>query len=146
MWSALTKPGWTGRKYKYILGIKFIIFSFQCHLFHTCISLNNILLLWLSVFCNSLVQSRNAVRALQIKLQVTSFSLGLILQKRADDQFSFMTKCRIYYIKHLWMQLFSMGVDWSEIVCFMEVSALLYKCTYCVLLCTTELYRSLKIN
>ena len=25
-----------------------------------------------------------------------------------------------------------MGVDWSEIVCLMEVSAMLYKCTYCI--------------
>ena len=35
------------------------------------------------------------------ELQATSFSLGEILQKWADDQFSFIAKGSIYYIKHV---------------------------------------------
>ena len=31
------------------------------------------------------------------------------------------------------IQLFSMGVNWSDIVCLMEVYAMLYEFTYCVL-------------
>ena len=34
------------------------------------------------------------------QLQATSFSLGEILQKGADDQFPFKTKGSIYYVKH----------------------------------------------
>ena len=50
-----------------------------------------------------------------------------------DNQFSFITKGSIYYIKHVWIQLSSMGVDWSEIVRLVEVSAMCYKITYCIL-------------
>ena len=79
-------------------------------------------------------QSKNAVCAVQIDLQATSFSHTEILQKWADSQFSFITKGSIYYIKHLQIQLLSMVVDWSESVCLMEVCAMamLYKYTYCL--------------
>ena len=38
----------------------------------------------------------------------------------------------IYYFKHLYIQLFRMRVDWSEIVYLMKVSVMLYKCTNCI--------------
>ena len=40
---------------------------------------------------------------------------------------------RQYLLYQTWANTtFSMGVDWSQIVRVMEVSAMLYKCTYCV--------------
>ena len=36
------------------------------------------------------------------------------------------------------MQLFSMRVDWNVILCLIEVSHMLYKCTYCLLLCKAD--------
>ena len=66
------------------------------------------------------------------QLQATSFSLGEILQKWAGNLFSFITYGIIYYIKHVQIQLFSTRVDWSEIVCSMEVYTMLYKYTYCI--------------
>ena len=66
-------------------------------------------------------------------LLATSFFLVEILQKWADDQFPFISKGSIYYIKHVQIQLFSIGVEWGEIiVCLMKVSAMPYKCTYCL--------------
>ena len=62
------------------------------------------------------------------------YSQSEILQKLVHNQFSFITKDSISYIKHLQIQLNNMGLDWSEIVCLMEVSAMLYKYTYCVLI------------
>ena len=35
-------------------------------------------------------------------------------------------------MKHMYIQHFIMGVDWPEIGCLMEVSAMFYICTYCV--------------
>ena len=67
------------------------------------------------------------------QLQATSISLGEVLQKRAEDHFSFITKRSIYYIEYKKTQIFSLGVDWSKDVCLMEVFAMLHKCTYCAL-------------
>ena len=51
--------------------------------------------------------------------------------------YSFLHFCGIIFIIHLLYQTcidttFNMGVDWSVIVRLMEVSTMLYKCTYCV--------------
>ena len=72
--------------------------------------------------CDAAPKSKNALCAFQIKFHATSFSLGVILQKWADDQFSFITKESIYYINYYTtiIQLFSIGVDWSENCTFNE--------------------------
>ncbi len=64
--------------------------------------------------------------------QSTSFWLGKVLKKLADDQPSSITKGSIYYIKHMNIQPFSMEVDWPKILLLMAVSAKFYICTYCV--------------
>ncbi len=47
--------------------------------------------------------------------QNTFFCLGKFLMWLADDQSSSITKGSIYYIKHMYIQPFSMEVDWWEI-------------------------------
>ena len=54
-----------------------------------------------------------------------------LLKKLTDNQCSSIGN--IYYIKHMHIQPFSMEVDWQEIWCLIEVSAMFYICTYCVL-------------
>ena len=49
----------------------------------------------------------------KVKTQLPFPSVGEILQKWVDDEFSFITKGSMYYIKYVQIQLFSMGVDWS---------------------------------
>ena len=44
-------------------------------------------------------------------MQATFFYLGKFLKKLADDQCSSITKGSIYYMKHMNIQHFSMGVD-----------------------------------
>ena len=65
-------------------------------------------------------------------MQSTFFCLGKFLKKLADSQCSSITKGSIYYIKHMYIQPFSMEVDWPEIWCLMEVSTVFYICTYCI--------------
>ncbi len=65
-------------------------------------------------------------------MQTTFFYLGRFLKKLADHQCSSITKGSIYHIKHTYIQLFSMEVDWPEIWRLMEVSAMFYICRYCV--------------
>ena len=64
-------------------------------------------------------------------MQTSFFSLGRFLKKLADDQGSSITKGSIYHIKHMYMQPFTVGVNWLEIWCLMEVSAMFYICRYC---------------
>ena len=59
-------------------------------------------------------------------MQSTFFCCGKILKKLADDQYSSITKGSIYYIKCMFIQSFSMEVDWPEISCLMEVSTMSY--------------------
>ena len=61
------------------------------------------------------------------------FCLGKFLKWWAHHQSSFITKRSIYYIKHMYIQSFSMEVDWWEIWCQMEVSTMFYICTCCIL-------------
>ncbi len=61
--------------------------------------------------------------------QSTFFSLGKSLKKLADDQWY---KGSIYYIKHMYIQPFSMEVHWPKMCCLMEVCTMFYICTYCV--------------
>ena len=49
----------------------------------------------------------------------------------ADDQSSSIAKESIYYIKHMYIQPFSMEVDWQE-KHSMDVSTMFYICRYCV--------------
>ncbi len=65
-------------------------------------------------------------------MQTTFFYLERFLQKLADDQYSSITKGSIYHIKHMYIQPFTTIVDWSEIRCLMEVSAMFCTCRYCV--------------
>ena len=44
-------------------------------------------------------------------MQTTSFYLGKFLKKLADDQCASTTKGGIYYMKHMHIQHFSLGVD-----------------------------------
>ena len=62
----------------------------------------------------------------------TFFCLGKFLKWWADNLSSSMTKGRIYYIKHLYIQPFSMEVDWREIRHQMDVSNMFYICRHCV--------------
>ena len=65
-------------------------------------------------------------------MQTTSFYLGRFLKKLADDQCSSITKGSIYHINHMYIQPFTTVVDWPEIRCLREVSAMFYICRYCV--------------
>ncbi len=76
--------------------------------------------------------SKNAVSAFQISYKLLSFYLDRFLKKLADDQCSSITKGSIYHIKHMYMQLFRMEVDWPEIGCLMEISTMFYICRYYV--------------
>ena len=65
-------------------------------------------------------------------IQTTFFHLGIFLKNfLADDQCSWNTKGSIYHIKHMSTQLFTMGVDWHEIGCLMDVSIMFHNCKYC---------------
>ncbi len=55
-------------------------------------------------------------------IQSTSLYLGQFLKKLADDQCSSITVICIYHIKHMSLQPFTMGVDWLDSGCLMEVS------------------------
>ena len=48
-------------------------------------------------------------------MQTTFFHLGKFLKKLADNQCSSISKGSIYYIKHKYIQPFSMEGDWPEI-------------------------------
>ena len=61
-------------------------------------------------------------------VQITFFYLRRFLNKLADDQCSSITKDSIYYVKHMYIQPFSMEMDWPE----MEVSAMFHSCRYCI--------------
>ena len=41
-------------------------------------------------------------------------------------------KGSIYYTKHMYIQPFSIEVDWPEIWCLMKISTMFYICTYCI--------------
>ena len=51
---------------------------------------------------------------------------------RQSMLFHMITKGSIYYIKHMYIQPFSMEVDWPEIWHLMEVSTMFYNCTCCI--------------
>ncbi len=65
-------------------------------------------------------------------MQTTFIYLGWFLKKLADDQCSSITKGSIYHMKPMYIQSFSMEMDWSEILCLMEVYTMFYVCIYCV--------------
>ncbi len=65
-------------------------------------------------------------------MQSTFFCLGKFLKWLANDQSSSITKGSICYIKHMYLQPFSMEVDWWEICHQMDVSTMFYICRYCV--------------
>ncbi len=73
-------------------------------------------------------------------MQNTFFCIGKFLKWLAGDESSSITKGSIYYIKHMYIQPFSMGVDWREIWHQMDVSTMFYICRYCVLLCGADLF------
>ncbi len=55
------------------------------------------------------------------------------LKKLTDNQCSSITKDSIYHImKHMYIQPFTIVVDWPDIGCLMEVSTMSYNCRYCV--------------
>ena len=83
-------------------------------------------------------QNKNAVCALHIIASYFLFLSRNLAELRADDQFAFIIKGSIYYIKHVLIHLFIIRVDWSVIACLIEVSAMIYEYTYFVLLCTEE--------
>ena len=51
-------------------------------------------------------------------------------KKLANDNFFSITKGSIPHIKHMYIQSFSMEVDWPQIWYLMKVSNMLYICTY----------------
>ncbi len=65
-------------------------------------------------------------------MQTTLIHLRRFLKKIADDQCSSITKAVSTISNICPYVLFNMGVDWSEIGLFMEVSIMLNICTYCV--------------
>ncbi len=71
-------------------------------------------------------------------MQTTVFYLGRFLKQIADDQCSSITKGNIYHIKHMSIQPFTMGVDWPEIGCLIEVSVMLDICAHTAFLLCTE--------
>ena len=84
---------------------------------------------------NFVPQSINVVCAFQITYKTT---LGRFVKKIADDQYSSVSKGRIYHIKHMSIQPFALGMVWPEIGCLMEVPIMIDICTYCIfMLCGT---------
>ena len=74
----------------------------------------------------------NAVCAFQITYNLFPFFSGRFLKKLAEDQCSSMTEGSIYHIKHIFIQLFTMRVDWPD-EHLTEVSDMLLNiCTYCI--------------
>ncbi len=82
------------------------------------------------MLASSTPQSKNAVFTFQITCRVLCF----VLENSwwADDHSSSITKGSIYYIKHMYIQPFSMEVDWQEISHQMDVSTMFYICRCCV--------------
>ncbi len=62
----------------------------------------------------------------------TFFCLGKFLKWLANDESSSITKESSYYISYMYIQPFSMEVDWREIWHQMDVSTMFYICRYCV--------------
>ncbi len=62
----------------------------------------------------------------------TFFCLGKFQKWWADNQSSSIYKGSIYYIKHMYIQPFSMELDWREIWHQMDVSTMFYNCRYCI--------------
>ncbi len=58
-------------------------------------------------------------------MQSTFFCLRKFL-KKLDNLWSSITKGSIYHIKNMYIQPFSMVVDWPEIWCLMEVSTMFH--------------------
>ena len=79
----------------------------------------------------SFSQSKNAVCASQTNCKLLTFPLEKSCRNEQTVIF-FHNKGSIYYIKHGQIQLFDMRVGWSENICLMEVSVMIYKCTYYV--------------
>ncbi len=73
-------------------------------------------------------------------MHITFFCLGKFLKWLADDQFSSMTKGSICYIKHMYIQPVSMGVDWEEIWYQMDVSTMFYFFRYCLFFFVGQLW------
>ncbi len=68
----------------------------------------------------------------------TLFCLGKFLKKLADDQCRSITKGSIYYIKHMYIQPFSMKTDWP-INLMLNGTTVLYFAHNVFLLCEAEL-------
>ena len=83
-------------------------------------------------YFSKIVPSQSCLHNYRFHANYTFFHLGKFLKKLADDQCSSITKGSIFYIKHMYIQPKTMGVDWPEITCLMEVSIMFYMCTYCV--------------
>ncbi len=60
------------------------------------------------------------------------FLLSWIIPVEISRRSMLFHKGSIYHIEHIYIQPFSMEVDWPEMVCLMEVSTKFYICTYCV--------------
>ncbi len=76
--------------------------------------------------CDSALMSHKVKYSIYIldHTQSTFFCLGKFLKWLADDRSSFITKGSIYYIEYMHIQPVSVGVDWPEIWCLMEVSTM----------------------
>ncbi len=68
-------------------------------------------------------------------MQTTFFYLERFLKKLVDDQYSSITKGSIYYSKHMYIQPFSMEVDWwtngikwMYVLCFIFVDTAFLLC------------------
>ena len=79
----------------------------------------------------SALQSKNAVCALQINCKLLSFPLRNPAEISWQSILFQTFKQYLLYQTHV-NTTFQHGVDWSEIVGLMEVSCMLYKCTYCL--------------
>ncbi len=77
----------------------------------------------------SALQSKNYGMCISDCMQATFFYLGRFLKKLVCF---LITKGSIYYIKHMFIQLFTMGVDWPEIWHLMDISTMFYICRYCI--------------
>ena len=82
--------------------------------------------------CSYTPQSKNVVSTIQITCRVLSFCHGKFLKWWADDQSFSIPKGSTYSIKNMYIQPFSMEVDWGEIWHKMDVSTMFYICRYCV--------------
>ncbi len=95
----------------------------------------------LSTVCNNMLLRTILILLHKVKTQYVHFRSHaeyILLPWKISEEISrwsmlFHTKgSYLPYETHISIQPFTMGVDWSDIWCLMEVSTMFYICRYCV--------------